>query len=135
MSKFIKSLEEKAHQLKRKLEQNNKDLTVPSMLKREIALSIEQIEKIRQIHEKQLQSLLEDECFVNSELMQMEQRTPRYSPRKYPEREKLQRRLLGLKAERRKLHANLEEKLRPLEDRLLSLLNKHQQLNTFENGH
>ncbi len=60
--------------------------------------------------------------------MQMEERTPRYSTYRFPEREKLQRRLLSIGAERRKLAARLEEKIQSLEDRLLSEINKHEQV-------
>ena len=66
--------------------------------------------------------------------MQMEQRTPRYSPYKYPEHEKFLRRLFAIEAEKRRLSLNLEERLQTLENRLLSLINKHGQI-TIENEH
>ncbi|MCH8133699.1 MAG: hypothetical protein IIA30_14190 [Myxococcales bacterium] len=58
----------------------------------------------------------------------MEARTPRYSPTRFPERDKLQRRLLGVEQERRRLIVQREKPLQELHDRLLSLLNKHRQL-------
>ncbi len=68
------------------------------------------------------------EITVNTELIQMEERTPRYSPYRYPEREKLQRRVHSLEQERRRLKIARDEKLRSLHERLLSLLSQHSQL-------
>ncbi len=126
MAKISTFLEEKANQLKRNLDK--KDVSIPSIIKREIALTAEQIDRLQALHKDQLDEILQAECYVNTELMQMEQRTPRYSPYRFPEREKLQRRLLQIGAERRRLAARLEDKLQPLEDRLLSLINKHEQV-------
>ena len=75
-----------------------------------------------------MRSLVRVECYVDTELMQMEQRTPRYSPYRYPEREKLQRRLHHVGGERRKLVVAHEERVQRLHDRLLDLLNKHAQV-------
>jgi hypothetical protein len=75
-----------------------------------------------------MQELRQAECEIETELMQMEQRTPRYSPYRFPEREKLQRRLARVGQERRKLTLTLAEKLDGLHDRLLSLLRKHTQV-------
>lgn len=74
---------------------------------------------------RQLESLLQAECYLDTELMGMERRTPRYSPYRFPEREKLQRRLFDVEADRRRLDATVEEKLRELHDRLLRLLIQH----------
>ena len=132
MAKITELLEAKAHQLKRSLEEHRGDSSIPAMLKREICLTVEQIDRLRQSHEKQMLKLLELECDVDSELMQIEQRTPRYSPYRFPEREKVQRRLLTIESARRQLETRLQEKEHSLEDRLLSLINKHEQL-TLDN--
>lgn len=67
--------------------------------------------------------------------MQMETRTPRYSTYKYPERERFLRSLQGIEAERRRTKAHTEERLRSLENRLLSLMNKHEQIQTLDYEH
>jgi len=133
MAKFTETLEKKARQLK--TGQDNWDLSLPSMIKREIALTIDQIDQMRKLREDQLDSLLKNECEVNTELMQMEERTPNHSPEKYPEREKFMRSLLGIEAERRRIMFHTEEKLRLLEKQLLMLMNKYEQIQTLDNEH
>lgn len=91
MAKFTETLEKKARQLRAKLKQDSWDLSLPSMLKREIALTVDQLDQMRKLRNDQLSSLQKNECDINTELMQMEARTPRYSPYKYPEREKFKR--------------------------------------------
>ena len=93
-----------------------------------IALTLHHIERLRARDQDIKQSLLREECYVDTELMQMEQRTPRYSPYRFPEREKLQRRLSRIAEERRRHIIAHAEKLDGLHNRLLSLLNKHGQL-------
>ena len=70
----------------------------------------------------------EEESGIGTELLQMEARTPRYSPYRFPEREKLQRRLGQLSQERRRFKMTEAEKLDGLHNRLLSLLSKHRQV-------
>ncbi len=134
MAKITKFLEEKAHQLKKGLDRDRWDVSIPSMIKREIALTVEQVNRLQKLHEDQLSKLLQAECYTNTELIQMEDRTPRYSTCRFPEREKLQRRLLSIGAERRKLATRLEEKIQSLENRLLSKINNHEQI-SLDHGH
>lgn len=94
------------------------------LLKDEIALTLDQIEGLR-IRERRVElGLLEEECGIGTELMQMEQRTPRYSPYRFPEREKLQRRLGQLSQEQRRFSVAQAEKLDGLHERLLGLVGK-----------
>ncbi len=72
--------------------------------------------------------MLRIECYVDTDLMQLEQRIPRYIPHHFPEKEKLKERLFKIENERRNLTLRLEEKNQSLEDRLLNLLDKHEQL-------
>lgn len=94
-------------------------------LEREIALVMEQIEVLRTTQSRLSKSLLQVECYVDTELLQMELRTPRYSPYRYPEHEKLQRRLLDIEHERRDRSVVHEQRLADLHKRLLDLLNQH----------
>jgi len=135
MTKFTKALEKKARQLKAGLKQDNWDLSLPSMIKREIALTVDQIDQMRKLREDQLNSLQKNECDINTELMQMEDRTPKYSPEKYPEREKFMRSLFSIEAERRRVEVYTEQRLRLLEKQLLILMNKHEQIQTLDNEH
>ncbi len=104
------------------------DISIPSMIRREIALAVDQTNRLKELHKEQLNRLLRIECYVDTDLMQLEQRVPRYIPHHFPEKEKLRKRLLEIEAERRKLALRLEEKNRSLEDRLLTLINRHEQL-------
>ena len=135
MAKFTETLEKKARQLKAGLQPDSWDLSLPSMTKREIALTVDQVDQMRKLRNDQLDSLQKNECNINTEVMQMEDRTPKYSPYKYPEREKFLRSLLGIEAERRRIKVHTEERLRTLEKQLLLLMNKHEQIQTLDYEH
>ena len=104
------------------------DTSIPAAIRRQIALTVEHRCRQRELHERQLRRLLRIECYVDTDLTQLEQRIPRYIPHHFPEKEKLRKRLFEIEAERRKLALRLEEKNRSLEDRLLTLINRHEQL-------
>ncbi len=103
-------------------------------LEQEIDVTLDHLTKVRELHQELRQSLLREECYVDTELMQMEQRTPRYSPHRFPEREKLQRRLGAIGKERRHLALLRLDKLEVLQTRLLTLLNKHSHLAPSQKG-
>jgi hypothetical protein len=126
--KFAKTLEEKANQLAAYPLKQQWDDSISSMIRREITLTVEQIQRLRERHDEQFNRLLRVECYVDTELMQMEQRQPMYVPYHFPEKEKLKQRLFDIEKERRNLSIRLEDKTQSLEERLLSLINKHQQI-------
>ena len=126
--KFAKTLEEKANQLAAYPLKQQWDDSISSMIRREITLTVEQIQRLRERHDEQFNRLLRVECYVDTELMQMEQRQPKYVPYHFPEKEKLKQRLFDIEKERRNLSIRLEDKTQSLEERLLSLINKHQQI-------
>ncbi len=99
-----------------------------SILKDEIALTLHQLSGWRARERDMSQRLCQEECEIGTELLQMEQRTPRYSPYRYPEREKLQRRRSRVLEQGRRITVSCAEKADALHDRLLSLLNKHRQV-------
>lgn len=126
---FAERLEERARDaLSSPLSRDAEGFSVSSVLEDEIALMLHQIDRLRARGENMRQSLLHEECDIGTELLQMEQRTPRYSPYRYPEREKLQRRRGRIKEQQRNLAMAHDQRLDTLHDRLLSLLNKHRQL-------
>jgi hypothetical protein len=128
MAKFSKILEEKARQLAEDSNERQWDTSISAAIRRQIALTVEQSRRQRELHERQLRRLLRIECYVDTDLMQLEQRIPRYIPHHFPEKEKLKKRLFEIEKERRNLTLRLEEKKQSLEDRLLNLLDKHEQL-------
>ena len=128
MARMTKFLGIKAHQLEKSLDRDSWDISIPSTIKREIALTAEQINNFQKLHKDQMSKLLQAECDTNTELMQMEERTPRHSRYRIPERDKLQQRLFNIEKERRNLTLRLHDKKQSFEDRLLSQINKHEQL-------
>ena len=99
-----------------------------SSLDDQIRLTLHQLEQTRARSRTASDSILQEECYVGTELRQMENRTPRYSPHRFPEREKFQRRLSRLAEERRRMMIIEGAKLDTLHDRLLSLLAKRRLL-------
>ncbi len=124
MSKFTKSLEEKAEFLASVPKREQWDKSIPSIVRREIALTVDQIKRLKEKHEEQFLRLLRIECYVDTDLMRLEERIPRYAPYHFPEKEKFKQRLFEIEKERRNLSLKLEEKTRGLEDRLLALVNR-----------
>jgi len=124
MSKFTKSLEEKAEHLASVPKREQWDKSIPSIVRREIALTVDQINRQKDSHKKQMRQLLRMECAVGTDLMQLEQRQPRYAPYHFPEKEKFKQRLFEIEKERQKLKQRLEEKTQGLEEKLLDLVNR-----------
>jgi len=124
MSKFTKSLEEKAEFLASVSKRKQWDKSIPSIVRREIALTVDQIKRLKEKHEEQFLRLLRIECYVDTDLMRLEERIPRYAPYHFPEKEKFKQRLFEIEKERRNLSLRLEEKTQSLEDKLLTLVNR-----------
>ncbi len=125
---FTEQLEEKARITLSAAGRQTGRWSPRSMLEDEVALVLHQIDASRAQERDVLESLLEEECGIGTELLQMEARTPRYSPYRFPEREKLQRRRGQLSQERRRFTISQAEKLDGLHARLLSMLNKFRQV-------
>lgn len=122
------SLEARARGLVGRLDMQSWEVSPVSTLEREIALTLHELEQTRALHDTVSRSITKSQCDANTELMQMEARTPRYSLYRFPEREKLQRRQLRIEQERRNLVLAEERELRALRRQLLSLLEQHAQL-------
>lgn len=128
MKKFKKNLETKARELVKALPKDSWDRSLPGTLKREIALTVAQINQLKKQHKKQLRKLLRIECDIITDLKQMRQQLPWYTENPDPQKDKLNQRLFDIEKERRSLSLRLEEKTQVLDDKLLSLINKHEQL-------
>ena len=101
------------------------------MIRREIALTVDQIKRLQEQHDEQFRRLLKIECYIDTDLMQLEQRKPRYIPYHFPEKEKLKQRLFDIEKERRNLNLKLKEKTQGLKKKLLNLINRHESLDTI----
>lgn len=107
--------------------------TETSSLERELALTLDHLEHARALDERTRRELLDLELYVHTRLMQLWPGKTQHLPylwretdsHKLAERDRLQERLLWIEQERRRLAAIHEERLRPLHDRLLLLLNRH----------
>jgi len=125
---FTDHLEKRARQL---LQSERRDETQWSpfwMIKDSVALVLDQIDRSRKKEEEVLKELLDSECEIGTELLQMEQRTPRYSPYRFPEREKMHREMGRIRAERRRFQISQAERMEGLHERLLGLVGKWRQL-------
>ncbi len=131
---FSRYLEQRARELVSSTRGPVGGSSVTTMLEQEILLTLEQLDGLRALQDRQLRSLCRTECYVDTELMQMEERTPRYSPYRFPEREKFQNRLFLIEAERRKGAVFYEERMQGLQRKLLSLMQKHDQLSVQGGG-
>ena len=103
--------------------------SITTSLVQDIAFTLDQIDKLRELKGRQTKSLRRTECYVDTELMLMEARTPRYSPERFPERDKLQKRLFDIEAERRKHCVSYHDRLQALQKQLLSLMQKFGHVN------
>jgi len=126
--RFGRTLEDKADQLAAEANIRLPDTSIPGMLRREIALTVDQMKRLRDRHDEQFHRLLRLECYVDTDLMQLKQRIPRYAPYHFAQKEQFKQRLFDIEKERRNLSLRIEEKTQGLEDRLLNLINKHEQL-------
>ena len=125
---FKKSLEDRANELAAENSIIQWDTSIPSMIRREIALTVDQLEQIKFLRKDQMRRLLRQECDIDTEIMQYRQCVPWYTPAHFPEEQKFKQRLFDLEKERRKLTTQYYDKKRTLEDRLLDLINKHEQI-------
>ncbi len=128
MPEFKKFLNDKASELSQIPTRQIWDKSISGTIKREIALTVNQISQFKKQHEEQLLKLLRFECYVTTDLIQLEERIPRYAPYHFPEKEKFKQRLFEIEKERHKLNLRLEEKMQGLEEKLLSLINRHEKL-------
>ncbi len=124
----LSGLEKRAQAIGSRMELEPWDASSLAIVERDITLTLGQLEEIRTVHGRQRLRLLRLECYTDTELMQMEARTPRYSPYRFPEREKFQRRLLSIEQSRLRLELQEAEELRQLRGRLLYFLNEHARL-------
>lgn len=97
------------------------------MLRREIALTVEQMRRLKDGHDRQFRRLLKLECYVDTELLQLD-RQHRYEGMPGLSDDRLKQRLFEIEKQRRDLSLRLEEKTQTLETKLLELINKHRQL-------
>lgn len=130
---FASDLEKRARRTISNSRNHTPSSSVNIIIEEEMALLLDQIDRLESRRRELLDDMLQAESHIDTELIQMEDRTPRYSPYRFPERENIQRRLTRLNEERRRLTTIFADKLDSFHDRLLSLLKKHRQLQPWHN--
>ena len=129
-----KKLEDRARALLRESKTSPWLPDPDAMFLRKLSLLLHQLDETRRIGRFLQNDLLDQECFVWTELHGVEVRTPQYAPRRFPEWEKLHRQLHGIRAERRRTIQNLEERIQELHRSLLDAMEKQFQLGFDEDG-
>ena len=122
------SVHDKIEQLARSLHQSARAIdraTPESVLELQIAFQFEQLERLREVHRDQLRGILHAECYVDTDLMQLDS----YAPAKIwhyrlGARDNLKNKLLRLDEERRRLLLWYEREMRDLGSRLLQLVSR-----------
>ncbi len=122
---FGETLEERARRLAKRVHDLPWVTSPPSVTKREIALTLDHITRFRDLHEHLRRSLVRLECYIHTELLQLDPHRPVYRDERFVERDKLKRRLFKIEEERRRLAVQKEERLQGLHERLLALLHRH----------
>ena len=79
-SPLADALEKKAHRILKQSQKESWDSSPRSMIAREIALTLDHLDRLRAAQQDQEKNLGLLESYTNTELIQMEDRTPRYSP-------------------------------------------------------
>ena len=95
------------------------------MIEGQLALTLSHIDSVRRLQRDLRRSLLRQELYLDTEIMQREPREPVYEDPRLKERDMLRDRLRRVEHERRRLALVEEESLRGLHDRLLEVLNRH----------
>jgi conjugal transfer/entry exclusion protein len=91
-------------------------------IRRRLKLSVDQLERLDMQESALARQLTNLECYLETEMLHMEQRTPRYSAIRFPERERLQSRLQMVGEERRRLAGLHRVQRQTLEQELLEAL-------------
>ena len=125
---FTDQLEQRARRIAAAHTGRDSDDAIITGVINEIAFVLDQIDQARAFDESQHRSLIRLECYIDTDLMQMEARTPRYSPYRFPEREKLQRRLMTVAFQHVRHGKERFERLGDLHRELRRLLQKIDQL-------
>lgn len=93
-------------------------------LEREIALTVGQLDRVREVHRTMMDRLLQMEVYVDTELMMVESSTISYAASNPQKSHDLKDKLLRLEAERQRQTLVYEDKVHKLHERLLVQVNR-----------
>jgi hypothetical protein len=139
---FTNNLEQIAMDLVSGTKRDVSGLSATSLLEQEIELTLEQLRKLREqeLDKTQFNSFSQPERCGSTGFWQANQYIPQYidhsaySCNRQPNHNKLQQRPYVMKAERKMDSIVHEDRMQELQQKLLSLLEKHKQSNTRKIG-
>ena len=117
-------IEQTARTICERPEEKVQGIPLLTYFERDIALTLHHIQDLRNLHKNLRRNLLQLECYIDTEITQREPRIPVYQDDRIAERDMLRGRLLVIEQERRRLSILEHDKIRFLQDRLLSLMSK-----------
>ena len=119
-------LETTARAIREKAAVPTAEATPASVLELQIAFWSEALDQTRAHHRDLLRSILRAECYVGTDLMQLDSYAPaKIWHHRFDARDNLKNKLLQLDAERRRLAATHDRDVRDVRARLLDLLVQH----------
>ncbi len=121
---FTSRLEQRARKLTRKEPRGAFDDPL-SMLERKIALTVEQIDTVRDLHHQLDQSLVRFQDYLHTEIRKRAPRSPAYQHVSAPECDRLRNRIQRLEQERRHWKHREQDRIQSLHLRLLEELDQH----------
>jgi len=132
---LVEKLEAEAHRAAKRSTGESAGFQPEAAVRREIALTLDHIHRVRQVHNDLRRNLVKLECYIDTEIMQREPKPPHFYDKRIAERDMLRARLLRIEHERRQLAVVERERLQTLHDRLLILLERHRQLRPVHSGY
>ena len=136
MTRMEKTLEDRCHKLtSQKNNESPADQNV--FLEREMALTLDHLDRSRNTKESLLQKIDNVGDAVDNRLLNMRRLPNEYSPRLWIERDHIRNQLrntqVRIESDRRRICMDTNKEVQRLQDRLLDLWNKHQLLH-LNNG-
>ena len=135
MVAFKDKVFQRAKEIAHSVESPEWESDISSMVKQEIALLLGQIDQLDDHYSTQKGLFLDVECHIETELMQLGNRLPKYSSVIFPERERLMERLQRLGSEKGRLSDSILGRFISFESQLFSLIRKHDSVSLPLNGY
>ena len=107
-----------------------------TFVERELALTLDHIQRLRQRDRRLRRGLLERECDIDTQIMNISPSAHRYMPHRWAEQSRmiiqLTAALAAVEDQRRRVNVDYDKRMQTLHDRLLQLLNMHAQLHQYD---
>ena len=131
---MAESLEALANTIHERTKTTRLDPSTTFLLEQEIALTAEQLERSKALHDEQLRRIIRAETYVDTDLISLDSYHLRLFVHRHKVRDNLKTKLLKLDMERRSLITSHEQQVIRFQSTLLTLLQQHSRL-APKNGH